>query len=834
MLNSQNPQNYLVPAALIGGIVTVAMVNQAVNALHAWWIALPAFTEMDKERHRKLQEIYRKMRGRDINYSPDIPDFWKLDTASRPTFKLDLGITIAGIRDNINEYEKSSTRTARFTSGLLEKFSAFLDSIKKHNKLMDTVTYSALSKCGVEAMFLGEMISWVSSSLCRLELESDSGLKILKARIEYCREITNTIPIENTYNDSRPSFKSFLEDLVSSMDNYYHYCQSQQDARTLNKHIEEVENEISILTRDMTKLVMALNINSDYTKDNFDLFMNPPISNYPKIKAMRNSGLGNWLYIVMCQMGVLNTVYHANHVLTVKEIEKILVHQHPYDTAFFYKDGELQHCNNSAWGHRSFVLQLENSEHKAAQYSLIIREIIRGIAWLFFAQKNLNSLKIIASGNGLIWVYGSPLGKALLSETIKNIEWILDEKIRIPLDLLSKDYINDGVNYCKKNRKDYATDEDYPLLTHLQKKLTHDEGILGSAGHLAALRVKLKNIVEIANNSLDMKEKIRKEQAVLLNDLLDTFKLRNNNCSKCENFITLKQALEECLATDGDIVPVHWNKVSTDEQSATITYYNFHYPYDKLPHYNEAVRLLNLENDSITEVETINHDLFTNKYGHHASLVNIYMRFIQFYLEDVSTRYKLLFNTDPFYAFFMPESWVAANTINLPRKKIPDLRKIWFSINNVFKYLMSLPAVPEIVELELVVYVIKEKLRTFYLKHHEIPAILLGFEMMWQVERSKDSVDVRLNNFALSLTNSAIQLLIRVYIEKIEKLEQQLEEKERELKETKDDLISTRAELKDTRAELKDTKAELKDTKAELEDTKAKSEDTKAKSEDTK
>lgn len=504
--------------------------------------------------------------------------------------------------------------------------------------------------------------------------------------------------------------------------------------------------------------------------------MNPPSDHYPKINAMRNSGLGGWLYSAMNQINVVASTFDIEQQnLSVEEINHILAYQHPNDFCFFLENSPLKDCNHVLWGHRNFVMKQTDSLKKAIEYNFNIRELIRGVAWLFFIKKITKKLKILSSDRGLIWIYGSEHGKAILTESITNIQWIIDEKIATPLIILSDFYIKQGVSYYRANNRDYADNPDFCALNIIHNELHHNVGILGCDGQIIHIRMILKNILGTADNSYDMKEKLRKEQESLIIDLLDTLRLRNYQYMDTPNYFLLNEALNECKKENEPQVYVDFKMVDEPLNRMTVEFYVFKYSFEQLTHYKNVNEILNRQNTIENQnIELVNKSLFERKYSYNPSMIAIFLRFVLHYYDDVTTTYNLLFIQNPLFAFFMPESWEAARKLKFPREKLTDLRIIWCKINDVYKYLTRLEKVPELIEIELIANLLKDKLHNFYKDNREIPAILLGFEVLWRIQLKENEIEVHLNNFALSLSRSALDLLIRNYIERIRHLEDSL------------------------------------------------------------
>lgn len=267
MLNQHTSENLLIPAAIISGIVVHSLTNSAVNNMMHWWHSLPAYDLPTKKRYLGLIQNYKQMAvSAGLESNLPVPEFWNLDNNSRPSFKIQIDKCIFDLNQKITELKIQTSRSAYYMKSLLEKFNAFLDSIQKHNWLIDGLTSSGMSKSGVEAMFLGEMMSWIMSANFIFSLENNANLRVFNARKEYCRHIANSIPVSHYLDHFRPSFKSFLEDIVNSMDNISHYFKSQHDARELNDDLKDLESRITILISQIINVLMSLNIHSDCKK----------------------------------------------------------------------------------------------------------------------------------------------------------------------------------------------------------------------------------------------------------------------------------------------------------------------------------------------------------------------------------------------------------------------------------------------------------------------------------------------------------------------------------------------------------------------------------------
>ncbi len=563
------------------------------NAFWTWMSKRSALKEEDLKRYHALTNAYRKM-------EIDIPKFWKLDKENRPSFVLIYQPEIEKLYRRISKLQKNRSGLHLAQASMLALMARYLESISKRNWYGDVVKGASIRPDGIEAMFMADMVIWFQDELPILS-EENARIEFEK-RISYCREISTYVSRNNDHDTSRANFKDLTLRLTEQMQNYVNFLIQRQEKARFNELINELSNDLSELAAYLfsSLYLMIRDVHQPFLI--VEQFLKPYSSDM-KVEQVKNRKLGEWLIRTLTYAGIRDSSYECNTVLKLQDIEHHLAGEVPEDTPCVLK-GTLRHNPRAAeWGQWDFVTKLSKnsikkirknlnpfreSHHDTLNYLRQIRELHRYILLFYFVRQNLVRSATVANFFGEDWIYGDPVGQAVLTELLAGVVDVVQD--------FHHDFETFWDNYFEKDFKPYARefqedDATYPCFNYLNRiDLEHKKNIAETINHI---KLKTNAIREQALKLPSMLEKVKQAKKDLFSDLLNFLTSRKK--TESPNYEIIKEALakfdeKNCVKSEsGSTFFKTQPKTKTQQKSRVVTTkYNNFFVKENLPEHKNG------------------------------------------------------------------------------------------------------------------------------------------------------------------------------------------------------------------------------------------------------
>ncbi|MDP3562349.1 MAG: hypothetical protein Q8R83_09265 [Legionellaceae bacterium] len=445
-----------ITAAVVGvtALAAGAVVTYAGYKGLKWFFQPYSFSHDELERHRILTSEYKKM-------GLTCPEYWTLTENHRPTFELDYKEVRTQLDNVIDEirFHGSAIHVAR--TSILSLLSRYLESLSKRAITFDRATGAYARDDGVEAMFLSEMITWWLNIVPHKPEASDDVIEAFEKRCDYCRHLISQITRSNWKCKYRANFNDFLNRLSKEMDDYHQHLVNHSKMVNFNLLVDKLKNELSSLAVQSFNMLFLMIRGASQERINISQFKNPEQSDV-KIRKMRETGLGDWLFKTLTLPGIDASTYETTVPLTPSMIINHLQNEHPEDEPCLLRD-ELRDAVSKQWGHWDFATEVtqsseikikgttdkapqkslsllkliglkkevsnhptENSdtlsaEQKARRYLKMMRDLMRMTLRIIYQNQSLEKSQFVVNVYGQVWIYGTPIGTVSLDELLFGV-----------------------------------------------------------------------------------------------------------------------------------------------------------------------------------------------------------------------------------------------------------------------------------------------------------------------------------------------------------------------------------------------------------------------------
>lgn len=396
---------------------------------------------------------------------------------------------------------------------------------------------------GVEVMFYNDLAAWLLDVAPNLTPPDSDAMLAYKNLLEYCKKIDLSVINNYSRDENRNSPSSTLQRIIAFLQNYHDKLHASNCARSFNTLIRDMDRKVLTMASKSLDILYAL-IDSEissvipylnkYSNKTFmiDKFMNPD-STDSKIKAIRNTQLGEWLYETAEMVGLTYTKYEPTKPLSLAEIKKHLLGKHPADGAQFQpsslKSG-LRRFDSDLFQSAESILDEE-------RHLLKIRDIYRLTLQLYHISQSLIKGSKVTEEFGDSWIYGHPAGLATLGELLDHINEATDNYLSVFQDFWADYYTSGFVPLSNANHLSRVNNKNGPLTT-IELTIKKEINTLKESITLLIEEIKQKSI-HYANNS----SKIEQSKLDFMSSVLECRNSYKKTSSK--NYQRLKSELEQ-------------------------------------------------------------------------------------------------------------------------------------------------------------------------------------------------------------------------------------------------------------------------------------------------
>gem|GEM_PF-6741341 len=835
----------LMMGALIGGVVVHTAHtarNQAQSTYQSAvdWCYNPTPLRGDElKKYADLKKAYKAM-GLD-----DIPPIWTLSEDNRPNLNMNYETVISCVNDLIDEYETYGTPVIYARINILTLLVKYLESVRKRNAIVDRVIGAHERIDGIESMFLAEFISWFCERVPQMPEHGEKTLNVFNTRLTYCKTIYSDLSRHHWHNEERANFKDLMKKLNEHMQEYCNNLTCQRKMMQFNDEVEQLKNELTALERYLINFLYSL-IDGATGILLIKNFMNP-LPSEPKLKAIRETGLGNFLYQSIRASNINCLTYEPSAKIKKQRLNTHLNDQHPSDEFCSLRDA-LRNADAIAWGHRPFVLQDNRtiSTHfattttnplmieastvevattdKAASYLEKIRTFNRFIVKIGFFYQNLERLKLSSTVYGTTWVYGNPAGKAVLEELLKSIKQDLAIYKQDFNEFWSQYYEKDYLAYEKKVRLN-ITDPGHASLTKTNKSMSIHEKILTN------ITLTIQKIQLNATTLPDIEKSANENLGALFSDVL----FMMGTCSEKlnhDNYRAIQEALVQ-LETNTNNMPetLFLTRSEQDNTEKLILpevtkVYEIILPKRSLPFYCKGIALL-----ARTSTTSTNAVLTNCPENSIPSIQKIYDNYLHRYHDEVINFYPHMMSlamNNPASWFTCSYAWLATRR-QIPWDKITNFRTTYLNVLDVFSSLFATqPSNEDTAPLEIEILLLADAMqKTIYKDHKDnqyFPTLCIDTACM-TVKQHEDKIFIKVDDNFVSTSQSILAASILVHGNILREKDAQITKHAREITQCNASIAEKKRELTEKDREI--TKKDGEITKKDGEITKKDGEITK-------
>lgn len=421
-----------------------------------------------------------------------IPSYWTLDAKNRPTRMYNYRLFRRNLNTATEQLRTKNSEISFAQASMVALLAKYFDSILKRQ--FDYWLKDGLRNDGIEAMFFSEMIHWLLHVLPELpELES-STIAMVEQRALYCKEVCdivfkNHVPIPGMPQRSlyRQKTKDTVFRLSQQMNCYHKNLEHQRHSMRFNHHVEQLNQYLLGLSEKSLNIFYALIKGSDKTHFIVEQFLNPYESD-SVILTLQKTQLGRWLKKTLIASGITTSTYTSQTIISLEQSLTHLAGEHPQDDQCILTQGLKDSLNLKEWGHWDFVgKQIPSLDAKSdgisaatakssispeeslrvSKYLTQIREAYRYIVRFQFIRQNLVRTTQVAAVFGEIWIYGDPVGKAVLKELLDGIEDEIKTYSKLFHEFWSTYYTNHYLPVAEKEHTNDIKFQEHLCLTGL-------------------------------------------------------------------------------------------------------------------------------------------------------------------------------------------------------------------------------------------------------------------------------------------------------------------------------------------------------------------------------
>lgn len=423
------------------------------------------FSREDLDKHSTLCRLYEEK----LTVKP--PADWNLD-GKKPKHTYDFleeGKKLKEIAEDLTKYH---TKDHEARAVMLNHIADLFLSMSKRAVLKDIALHAEFHHVrldGVEVMFFVELTKWLLESAPNLEALTSEKVREYKNRLAYCQAIEKRVITAEYTESGRNNPNITLTRLITHLRNYTKKLEELEQARNFNSLITELDNlTLGLNSRAIDFLYLLI---CGVPSNNFtlDKFLSP--ESVDKIKAVRETRLGNWLYQTLRVSGVRYLKYEPSHTLKLEAISTHLKDMHPDDPAFA---GAPYSTVTNLWGSHPFAWaknsHYQDGRQKEKKYLLKIRDLNRVVLELYYLSQTLSKASKASENFGDIWMYGNPAAKANAYEMLESIKEDVSSAYESFRVFWEDFYVSDFQEYAKKKVINLR-DEVYRPLVHINETI---------------------------------------------------------------------------------------------------------------------------------------------------------------------------------------------------------------------------------------------------------------------------------------------------------------------------------------------------------------------------
>lgn len=523
----------------------------AAMSAYSWLTKRSPLEEEQLNRYHDLVTAYQRM-----NIS--IPRYWVLDEENRPKFELRYATLIRGLESYISKLKARNSEIYLARASMLTLILNYIQAISQGPSTWNYLLGNIIRPDGVEAMFFSEMIYWIEHEVPHLKDLDTETIDVFEKRARYCKEVYDVVILNSPSNLHKINPKDTLQRLTSMMERHHTNLVQHQEARTFNQLLNTLSDKLLGLSARSLNMMFLLNRKVKQPMLIVEQFLNPYESD-TKINKMRQTELGEWLFETLDKFGIHTSTFASQHTFTHDEITQHLKGKCPNDKDCTL-DLPLKHATARQWGHREFVTDTRapgasslsilsglgsidtaaqaQLNERANHYLEDIRKIYRLTLQLYFIRQNLVRTAQVANVFGEVWIYGDPVGRAVLDELLTIVSEVTESHHDVVTDFW-KDYFVDGyMPHARAMREDH-----WPNPSHLWLNKIDSELMPGITKDVNSVMDTLGLIREQSGKLPQILERVKKIKKELFGDLLAI--LKHNGKDQTANYFIIKQALTE-------------------------------------------------------------------------------------------------------------------------------------------------------------------------------------------------------------------------------------------------------------------------------------------------
>lgn len=506
------------------GLVSIGSQLGKQAVWHGLTVAYKWFTEREAYTGDYLKSYYNLLVAH-RRLGVKTPAFWKLDEENRPQFELKYDILIRNLKSKAEllKLRRSEVHLAR--AAMLLVIADYLLVAMHHTRTWDKMTGQFIRPDGVEAMFFAEFIDWFERVVPNLNENHPETNELFAKRALYCREVFDLVVLNIKGSESSINPKSTVQRLTQQMEMYHAHLVQHHKALMFNTLIHRLSDDLlGLSVKGFNALFLLIQgVNQPYLLP--EQFLRPMDSDV-KIIHMKQTHLGKWLSLTLEKAGITASTFASENILALDELKVHLEGEHPNDYTPSLSEHLLDPLHPE-WGHWGFITDKrcpknqdatayrEAQTQKANKYLLQIRSLYLKLLQMHFIRQNLLRAALVANVFGEIWMYGDPVGQAVLEELLTGVLEVTEGYYQL-FDEFWHGYYEQ--HYREQSRRLGEDDASFPChfwLNHIDRHIKPEirHNIDAIKGTLGAIRKQ-------ANELPKTLEKIQRIKKDLFNDML--------------------------------------------------------------------------------------------------------------------------------------------------------------------------------------------------------------------------------------------------------------------------------------------------------------------------
>lgn len=450
-----------------------------------------------------------------------MPDIWVLDEKGKPQPMPSFSSIRQEAYAEAERLQRFQSINHDIRSQLFLLIGRLFQSINNRHTAKN-LAYGNLRRDGIEVMFFCHFIFWLKHCAPNYHEKDPETLAVYQHFLDYCKEVHAIVITRNSGDLTRNSPSLALDRMIQVLTGHCKALKEIQDAYTFEDYNNQLRNQMLGLASHTFNLIYFLIDKTTEKKLTPQRFLSPQDVE-DKLKAIRNTQLGEWLAQTLHMLGITHSTFVPTKKLTSMQINHHLSNQHPEDPVFDKKKILF------TWGHRPFVTSdsifYPKTEKKSFEYLISIRHILKFILEIYFLLQQQTEGAKVNEVHGSVWIYGHRAGKATLLEFLHSVLWVI-QALHTEIAAFWEKYYADFQAYAKKNNLTEGNEEFAPLVyinLHIIKLI---EELKSNIEHIVDLIKK-----QIAQFPSDEKI-INQSKLVFMRDVLEFRRFINQTSSE--------------------------------------------------------------------------------------------------------------------------------------------------------------------------------------------------------------------------------------------------------------------------------------------------------------